>query len=113
MSNLTVRVHPVVLFNIVDAYERRQIDQHRVIGTLLGTTDKSGVVEITNSFVVQHRETDQEVAIDIEVAKELFELYRKVNGSESIVGWFATGEGDVNEYSVSLQLRICIAHRCN
>jgi hypothetical protein len=100
MSNLNVRVHPVVLFNIVDAYERRQFDQHRVIGTLLGTTDKSGVVEITNSFVVQHRETDQEVAIDIEVAKELFELYRKVNGNESIVGWFATGEGDVNEYSV-------------
>jgi len=100
MSNLNVRIHPVVLFNIVDAYERRQGHQHRVIGTLLGTTDKSGVVEITNSFVVQHRETEQEVAIDIEVAKELYELYRKVNVNESIVGWFATGEGDVNEYSV-------------
>lgn len=34
--NLTVKVHPVVLFQIVDAYERRNADAHRVIGTLLG-----------------------------------------------------------------------------
>lgn len=34
--NLTVRVHPVVLFQIVDAYERRNTDSDRVIGTLLG-----------------------------------------------------------------------------
>lgn len=34
--NLTVRVHPVVLFQIVDAYERRNTDSQRVIGTLLG-----------------------------------------------------------------------------
>lgn len=32
----TVKVHPVVLFQIVDAYERRNADAHRVIGTLLG-----------------------------------------------------------------------------
>lgn len=34
--NLTVKVHPVVKFQIVDAYERRNADAHRVIGTLLG-----------------------------------------------------------------------------
>lgn len=34
--NLIVKVHPVVLFQIVDAYERRNADSHRVIGTLLG-----------------------------------------------------------------------------
>ena len=34
--NLTVRVHPVVLFQIVDAFERRNADTDRVIGTLLG-----------------------------------------------------------------------------
>lgn len=34
--NLTVKVHPVVLFQIVDAYERRNVDAHRVIGTLMG-----------------------------------------------------------------------------
>lgn len=34
--NLTVRVHPMVLFQVVDAYERRNADSQRVIGTLLG-----------------------------------------------------------------------------
>lgn len=34
--DLTVKVHPVVLFQIVDAYERRNSDSQRVIGTLLG-----------------------------------------------------------------------------
>ena len=34
--NLTVKVHPVVLFQIVDAFERRNADSQRVIGTLLG-----------------------------------------------------------------------------
>jgi len=100
MCSLSVRIHPVVLFNIVDIYERRNSDANRVIGTLLGTHDKSGNVEISNSFVVQHREANNEVAIDIEVAKELYELHRKVNPNEAIVGWFATGGGEVNEYSV-------------
>ena len=100
MTQIAVRIHPVVLFNIVDIYERRNIDANRVIGTLLGTQDKTGNVEISNSFVVQHREANNEVAIDIEVAKELFELHRKVNPNETIVGWFATGGKEVNEYSV-------------
>ncbi len=34
--NLTVKVRPVVLFQIVDAYERRPMENHRVIGTLVG-----------------------------------------------------------------------------
>jgi translation initiation factor 3 subunit F len=100
MSSLSVKIHPVVLFNIINAFERRNQDQSRVIGTLLGSHDKLGNVDITNSFVVQHREANGEVAIDIEVAKELFELYRKVNSNENIVGWFSTGGGEVNEYSV-------------
>ncbi|XP_053213554.1 eukaryotic translation initiation factor 3 subunit F-1-like [Panonychus citri] len=100
MSTLNVKIHPVVLLNIVDSYERRSRDQKRVIGTLLGNVDKSGTIEVSNSFVVQHREADGEVAFDIEVAKDLYELHRKVNPNESIVGWFATGGGEVNEYSV-------------
>ena len=35
--NLTVKVHPVVLFQIIDSYERRNLDAQRVIGTLLGS----------------------------------------------------------------------------
>nr|XP_027193990.1 eukaryotic translation initiation factor 3 subunit F-like [Dermatophagoides pteronyssinus] len=100
MSNTSVRVHPLVIYNIIDIYERRNLDANRVIGTLLGSVDKLGNVEISNSFVVKHREANNEVAVDLEVAKELYELHKKVFPSETIVGWFATGGGEVNEYSV-------------
>lgn len=40
LMNLTVKIHPVVLFQIVDAYERRNADSHRVIGTMLGKHEK-------------------------------------------------------------------------
>jgi len=35
-TNLMCRIHPVVLFTVVDSYERRPEDAKRVIGTLLG-----------------------------------------------------------------------------
>ena len=34
--NLTMKLHPVVLLQIIDSYERRNLDAQRVIGTLLG-----------------------------------------------------------------------------
>lgn len=102
MSTLSVKVHPVVLLNILDSFERRPLNENRVIGTLLGQNDKSGCVEVTNCFVVQHREANKEVAVDIEVAKEQFELHKKVNPNETIVGWFSSGKDEysVTEYSV-------------
>lgn len=45
--NLTVKVHPVVLFQVVDAYERRNADSHRVIGTLLGKCIKLFSIKCT------------------------------------------------------------------
>ena len=100
MSNLNVKIHPVVLLSILDAYERRRVEQVRVIGTLLGYVDKSGTIEISNSFVVPHKEEKGEVFFDIELAKELYELHRKVNMNECLIGWFSTGGGEVNEYSL-------------
>jgi len=93
-----VHVHPVVLFSIVDSFERRNEDARRVIGTLLGVCDKN-TVEITNCFTVPHNESDDEVAIDIEFAKNMYELHKKVNPAELIVGWYSTGP-DITEHSV-------------
>nr|CAG4643341.1 EOG090X09C5 [Ilyocryptus agilis] len=90
--NITVKVHPVVLFQIIDSYERRNTDAQRVIGTLLGTCDKNGV-EVTNCFCVPHNESEEEVAVELDFAKDMFDLHRKVNPQESIVGWWATGTG--------------------
>ncbi|XP_033742520.1 eukaryotic translation initiation factor 3 subunit F-like [Pecten maximus] len=97
-TNLVCRVHPVVLFSIIDSYERRNEDAKRVIGTLLGVYDK-GAVEVTNCFAVPHNESEDEVAADLEYARNMFELHKKVNAAEVIVGWYSTGS-EVSEHSV-------------
>uniref|UniRef100_A0A224XHN0 Eukaryotic translation initiation factor 3 subunit F n=1 Tax=Panstrongylus lignarius TaxID=156445 RepID=A0A224XHN0_9HEMI len=97
--NLTAKVHPVVLFQIVDAYERRNADAQRVIGTLLGSVEKN-VVEITNSFCVPHKEYEEMVEAELNYAMDLFEMNLKVNKQESIVGWWATGNEVTSHSSV-------------
>lgn len=99
MSNISVKVHPVVLFNIIDLFERRSRKTPRVFGTLLGNVDKLGNVEVSNSFVVLYREKDGELYIDLNLARELMDLHRKVNPNESIVGWFAVGPTSSDDYT--------------
>uniref|UniRef100_A0AAY4AUX1 Eukaryotic translation initiation factor 3 subunit F n=1 Tax=Denticeps clupeoides TaxID=299321 RepID=A0AAY4AUX1_9TELE len=103
LSNMSVygpvvKIHPVVVASIVDSYERRNEGASRVIGTLLGTIDKHSV-EVTNCFSVPHNESEDEVAVDMEFAKNMYELHRKVSPSEVIIGWYATGY-DITEHSV-------------
>lgn len=107
--NLTVRVHPVVLFQVVDAFERRNADSHRVIGTLLGSVDK-GVVEVTNCFCVPHKEHDDQVEAELSYALDMYDLNRKVNANESVVGWWATGNEVTNHSSV---IHEYYARECN
>ncbi|KAH8332828.1 hypothetical protein KR074_011476, partial [Drosophila pseudoananassae] len=107
--NLTVRVHPVVLFQVVDAYERRNADSHRVIGTLLGSVEK-GVVEVTNCFCVPHKEHDDQVEAELSYAMDMYDLNRKVNPNESVVGWWATGNDVTNHSSV---IHEYYARECN
>ncbi|XP_039294452.1 eukaryotic translation initiation factor 3 subunit F [Nilaparvata lugens] len=99
--NLVVKVHPVVLFQIVDAYERRNAEADRVVGTLLGSADK-GIVEVTNCFCVPHKEFEEMVEAELNYAKDLYEMNQKVNKQELIVGWWATGN-EVTSYS-------CVIH---
>ena len=88
-----------VVFSILDFYERRGIAEQRVMGTLLGTHDAGGVIEVNGCFMVPHKETDEEVAVDKMAAHKMFELHKKANPSDTIVGWFATGNA-INEHSL-------------
>jgi len=88
--NLKVVVHPVVLFQIADSFERRSQDNHRVIGTLVGSVDKQ-CVEVTNCFCIPHKEYEERVEADIVYAQDMYELNKKVAPHEQLVGWFATG----------------------
>lgn len=104
MSNLYLegaapraKVLPLVHYSILDHYARRTKEQNRVIGTLLGTVSGT-TVEVTNCFPVPHSENDEQVAVDMEYHRTMFELYQKVNPNEKIVGWYATGF-EVTEHS--------------
>jgi translation initiation factor 3 subunit F len=84
-----VTIHPVALFSILDHYLRRKDDQDRVIGTLLGvrTGSEADTVEVRSSFAVLHSETSEQVAVDMEYHRTMYELHHKVNPKEVIVGW--------------------------
>lgn len=66
--------------------------------SFLGTCDK-GIVEVTNCFCVPHKEYDDQVEAELSYAMDVYELNRKVNTNESIVGWWATGH-EVTNHSV-------------
>ncbi|TFK43777.1 JAB1/Mov34/MPN/PAD-1 ubiquitin protease-domain-containing protein [Crucibulum laeve] len=96
-----ITIHPVALFSILDHYLRRTDSQDRVIGTLLGTrTDTE--IEVKSSFAVLHSETSEQVAVDMEYHRTMYELHHKVNPKEVIVGWYSTGS-NLNTYSALIQ----------
>lgn len=59
-AGVSVKLKPLVLFNICDAYIRRNESQARVIGTLLGHI-ADGVVHIQNCYAVPHNESNDQV----------------------------------------------------
>jgi len=98
LLNTTAKIHPNALYTCVDAYERRSTDQHRVIGSLLGTND-NGIIEITSAFCVPHSESQEEVAVELDFASDMFDLHHKVSPNEVIVGWWSTGS-DIIDHSL-------------
>lgn len=82
----SITIHPVALFSILDHYLRRTDAQDRVIGTLLGTRTETEV-EVRSSFAVLHSETSEQVAVDMDYHRTMYELHHKVNPKEVIVGW--------------------------
>ena len=80
-------VHPVALFSILDHYLRRTDEQDRVIGTLLGTRTDSDTVEVHTAFAMLHSETSEQVAVDADYLKVMYDLCHKVHPQEVIVGW--------------------------
>lgn len=96
-----IKVHPVVVLSILDHFNRRNSDQQRVIGTLLGVVSEGGDVDVRNSFPVPHSENEKDgVSVDMEFHRTMFELHQRVNPKETIVGWYATG--NVVTYASSL-----------
>ncbi|KAF8559168.1 Mov34-domain-containing protein [Imleria badia] len=99
-------IHPTALLSILDHYLRRTDAQHRVIGTLLGTRTRTSasstpVVSVTHAFAVLHSETEEQVAVDGDYHRAMYEMFLKGRhqGKEglSIVGWYATGSSECGQ----------------
>ncbi|KAL5105455.1 Eukaryotic translation initiation factor 3 subunit F [Taenia crassiceps] len=103
-----VHVHPVVLLSIIDSYERRNEDAQNVVGTLLGTFEK-GIIEVTHSFSVPHKESKTDVSMDFEFGRAMLNLERKVNRNLRPVGWYATGS-EVTESSLLIHQDYYMKH---
>jgi len=93
-----VEIHPVVLFSILDSYIRRNENQERVIGTLLGSVSDDGTVTISNCFTVPHTEREQ-VAVVLAFHHTMLSLHSAVAPHEQVIGWYTTS---FNNHSVLL-----------
>ncbi|KAH0606179.1 uncharacterized protein H6S33_003840 [Morchella sextelata] len=100
---LNVQIHAQALFSILDHSLRRNADQERVIGTLLGVRSEDGSeVEIRNCFAVGHNESQEQVEVDMDYHKTMLSLHLKANPKEVLVGWYATSP-ELNTFSALIQ----------
>jgi len=63
------------------------------VGMLLGSVSK-GVVDITNCYAVPFEEDERDLKIwylDHSFHEQMFAMFKKVNASEKLVGWYSTG----------------------
>jgi len=91
-----VVVHPLVLLSVVDHFNRmgKIGNQKRVVGLLLGSWSSRGVLDIANSFAIpfDEDEKDRDVwFLDHEYLEQMYNMFRKVNAKERVVGWYHTG----------------------
>jgi len=90
-----VVVHPTVLLSVVDHYNRIAKDtKKRVIGTLLGEYGDKGMLEVTNCYAVPFEEDKDDPSIwffDHIYHENMYNMMRKINGREKIIGWYSTG----------------------
>jgi len=89
-----VTMHPLVLLSVADHYHRvARGTRKRVVGVLLGTVHK-GQVDCTNTFAVPFEEDSRNPSVfylDHNYLENMYELYRKVNSKERVIGFYSTG----------------------
>ena len=87
-------IHPLVLLNCVDHYNRVAKDtKKRVVGVLLGNIT-GGTADVFNSYAVPFEEDRKDPNVwylDHNYLEEMESMFRKVNTKEKIVGFYSTG----------------------
>jgi translation initiation factor 3 subunit F len=86
-----VQISVGVVFNVLNAYCRRNTVDSRVIGALLGEVNDN-VVTITECFVVPFNESPEDHVLTINAVyfKIMYACHRRNQRKEVLVGWFST-----------------------
>lgn len=92
---LGVKIHPIALLSIVDHHQRTVGNKKdtRCLGVLLGEVNHN-VYDITNSYAVpfdEEEEPENVWFVDHNYHEEMYEMFRKINLKERILGWYVTG----------------------
>jgi translation initiation factor 3 subunit F len=87
---VTVTVQAPALFQLLEFSQRSQ-EGSRVIGTLLGSrSDDGSEIEVKEAYIVPHREESDEVTIEEYHHRAQYQLYKRSNPKDTILGWFST-----------------------
>lgn len=83
-------VQPLAIFQILDHFQRRQVDTTRVVGVLLGQAQGTAAT-VTSAIAVPHTEAeDGSIQLDIPLFTKLVQLQRQVNADEIMIGCYTT-----------------------
>ncbi|KAH7924755.1 Mov34-domain-containing protein [Leucogyrophana mollusca] len=95
LAGTTVIVHPLVLLSVTDHHARSvsRNSSKRVVGVLLGQ-DNGKTVNVANSFGIPFEEDEKDPRtwfLDHNYIEGMFDMFRKVNARERMIGWYHTG----------------------
>ncbi|KAJ3241633.1 proteasome regulatory particle subunit [Chytriomyces hyalinus] len=89
-----VVVHPLVLLSVVDHFFRvARNTNKRVVGVLLGQVN-GDTVNVANSYALPFEEDEKDSSVwflDHNYHEAMYDMCKKVNAKEKMVGWYHTG----------------------
>jgi len=107
LSVKDINCHPLVLLHVVDHLNRMETKK-RVCGIILGTCLKNGTIKALNAFAVPFDEDLKSgiFFLDQSYIDEMASMFKRVNASETIIGWYHTGgELKPNDLKIHFTMR--------
>lgn len=86
----SIKIHAPAMLTILEIISQQVLNK-RIIGSLLGSRFDDGLeMEIKDGFMVPINETGDSIAIEDQVHKSLYQLYKKAHPKETVLGWFGS-----------------------
>lgn len=90
-----VTIAPLVLLSVLDHYERTNTPEgKRCVGVILGDTQSSKTIRVTNSFALPFEEDEKNSDVwflDHNYIESMNEMCKKINAKEKLIGWYHSG----------------------